>query len=100
MRYFVIADEDTVLGFSLVGTRGMSASNAREAADALHKALENQEYGIIIITQEIAQMIRREVDRYMFSETFPLIVEIPDRSSGYVSKDLKALVNEAIGVSL
>jgi vacuolar-type H+-ATPase subunit F/Vma7 len=36
----------------------------------------------------------------MFTETFPLIVEIPDRASGYVSRDLKALVNEAIGVTL
>lgn len=100
MRYFVIGDEDTVLGFSLVGTRGMTASNAPEAQAALHKALEQQEYGIIIITQDVADMIRSEVDRYVFSESFPLIVEIPNRQSGYVSRDLKTLVNEAIGVSL
>lgn len=100
MRYFVIGDEDTVLGFSLVGTRGLAASNAEEAKAALFKALENHEYGIIIITQDIADLIRVEVDRYMFTETFPLIVEIPNRASGGVSRDLKALVNEAIGVSL
>jgi V/A-type H+-transporting ATPase subunit F len=100
MRYFVIGDEDTVLGFSLVGTRGMVASTTAEASAALHKALENREYGIIIITQDIADLIRSEVDRFMFTETFPLIVEIPNRASGGVSRDLKALVNEAIGVSL
>lgn len=100
MRYFVIGDEDTVLGFSLVGTRGMVASNREEADAALRSALENRDYGIIIITMDVADMIREEVDRYMFSETFPLIVEIPNKATGGVSRDLKALVNEAIGVSL
>lgn len=100
MRYFVIGDEDTVLGFSLVGTQGAVASNADEAGAALQKALDNREYGIIIITQDVADLIRPDVDRYMFSETFPLIVEIPNRFTGGSSRDLKALVNEAIGVSL
>lgn len=100
MRYFVIGDEDTVLGFSLVGTRGMVASNEHEAIAALRTALENHDYGIIIITQDIADTIRSEVDRYMFSESFPLIVEIPNKASGGVSRDLRSLVNEAIGVSL
>jgi V/A-type H+-transporting ATPase subunit F len=100
MRYFVIGDEDTVLGFSLVGTRGLVATNADEASAALEKALENRDNGIIIITQDIADMIRPSVDHYMFTETFPLIVEIPNRLSGGVSRDLRSLVNAAIGVSL
>jgi V/A-type H+-transporting ATPase subunit F len=62
--------------------------------------LENHDYGIIIITMDVADLIREEVDRYMFSEKFPLIVEIPNRATGGESRDLKALVNEAIGVSL
>ncbi len=100
MQYFVIGDEDTVLGFSLVGTRGMVASHADEAMAALHTALENRDYGIIIITQDVADTIRSEVDRYMFSESFPLIVEIPNSATGGQSRDLRVLVNEAIGVSL
>lgn len=100
MRYFVIGDEDTVLGFSLVGTRGLVATNAKEATSALQKALDDRENGIIIITQDIADLIRPEVDHYMFTETFPLIVEIPNRFTGGVSRDLRSLVNAAIGVSL
>lgn len=100
MRYFVIGDEDTVLGFSLVGTRGMVAENREQAYAALQTALENHDYGIIIITMDVADLIREEVDRYMFSETFPLIVEIPNKATGGVSRDLKVLVNQAIGVSL
>jgi len=100
MKYFVIGDEDSVLGFSLVGTRGRVAEDAQRALTALEEALADKQYGIILITQSVADMIRREVDRYIFSETFPLIVEIPDRPSEFRSRDLRKLVNEAIGVAL
>ncbi len=41
MKYFVIGDEDTVLGFSLVGVFGMQATTAQQAMQAWDKALEN-----------------------------------------------------------
>ncbi|MBN2860063.1 MAG: V-type ATP synthase subunit F [Sphaerochaetaceae bacterium] len=100
MKYFVIGDEDTVLGFSLVGTRGRMAEDPQMALIALEEALMDKQYGIILITQSVADMIRGEVDRYIFSETFPLIVEIPDRPNEFRSRDLRKLVNEAIGVAL
>lgn len=100
MQYFVIGDEDTVLGFSLVGVFGMQATNAEEAKRSWDKALEDPQNGIIIITEDVADMIRPTVDRYLFSESFPLVVEIPPANSDGKQKDLRALVNQAIGVSL
>jgi len=99
VKYFVIGDEDTVLGFSLVGVEGTSAMSVEDATAAFKSALENKENGIIIITDKVADMIRDLVNQYLFSETFPLIVEIP-ASGGKYKKDLRELVNEAIGVSL
>ena len=100
MKYFVIGDEDTVLGFSLVGVFGMQATTAQQAMQAWDKALENPEHGIIIITDEVADLIRPVVNRYLFSETFPLVVEIPSPNSKQGPPDLRSLVNQAIGVSL
>ena len=100
MHYFVIGDEDTVLGFSLSGTPGIIAFSRETALDALRVALEDKSNAIIIITIDVADLIREEVDRYIFSETFPLIVEIPSRLSGGKSRDLRKLVNDAIGVKL
>ncbi|MDC7246695.1 MAG: V-type ATP synthase subunit F [Sphaerochaetaceae bacterium] len=100
MHYFIIGDEDTVLGFSLVGIEGMIATSKEMAQESLRIALCDKENAIIIITQDVAALIREEVDRYIFSETFPLIVEIPNRASGGRSRDLRKLVNDAIGVAL
>ncbi len=100
MKYFVIGDEDTVLGFSLVGVFGMQATTSEQAMQAWDKALEDPENGIIIITDQVASMIRPLVDRYLFSESFPLVVEIPRAHSTDGPPDLRGLVNQAIGVSL
>lgn len=99
MQYYVIGDEDTVLGFSLVGVYGMQATNPSQAKAAWDKALEDKENGIIVITQPVADMISETVEQYLFSEIFPLVVVIPG-PGGRKSNDLRALVNKAIGVSI
>ena len=98
MEYFVIGDDDTVLGFSLVGVSGQAVRTEQDATAAWDKALENKDYGVIIITSDVADLIRPTVDRFLFSESFPLVVEIP--SAGGKSPDLRTLVNDAIGVSI
>ncbi len=99
MKYYCIGDEDTVLGFSLVGLSGQAVHTAQEAASAWARAIEDRNNAVIIITESVADMIRDTVDRYLFSESFPLVVEIPDPGASS-SRDLRTLVNEAIGVSL
>ncbi len=99
MEYFVIGDEDTVLGFSLVGVSGIACSSPDEVRAAWNKATEDKEHGVIIITDECANAIRDTVDRYLFTMSFPLVVEIPSRGSKG-GTDLRELVNEAIGVSI
>ena len=99
MDYFVIGDDDTVLGFSIVGVSGEVARTSEEARLAWQNALENKEHGVIIITDDCASAIRETVDRYLFTMSFPLVVEIPSRTSKG-STDLRELVNEAIGVSI
>lgn len=101
MKYYVIGDEDTVLGFSLAGVEGESASNPAEAAAAFDTAIANQEIGILAITERVADFIRPRVDRYLFSEAFPLIVEIPDRTGRMPDRPtLRETVNHAIGIQL
>ena len=101
MKYFIIGDEDAVLGFGMVGVQGQTAGNPDEAEGAFKTALKDKEVGIIIITERIAELIRPLVDRYIFTQTFPLIVEIPDRRGRITGKPgIREMVNEAIGIKL
>ncbi|MFP4114704.1 MAG: V-type ATP synthase subunit F [Spirochaetota bacterium] len=101
MRYFAIGDEDTVLGFGLVGVPGRAVANADEAADAFRSVIGDGETGIVIITERIAETIRSLVDTYVFTEDFPLILEVPDRRGHDESRpSLREVVNQAIGISV
>jgi V/A-type H+-transporting ATPase subunit F len=101
MEYFVIGDDDVVLGFDLVGVRGSVVATPEEAGAALNEALENKEIGIILITERAAELIRPLVDRYILEKEFPLLLEIPDRHGPIEGKpNLREMMNQSMGVSL
>ncbi|MHC4144951.1 MAG: ATPase [Planctomycetes bacterium B3_Pla] len=101
MKYSIIGDEDTVLGFGMVGVSGKVATSTDEAQRAFQAILEDKETCIIIITENVADMIRPTVDRYLFTVSFPLIVEIPDRKGTKAGRPgVREMVNTAIGLKL
>jgi V/A-type H+-transporting ATPase subunit F len=101
MRYFIIGDEDAVLGFGLVGVAGAVVRSTAQARDAFSQAMEQSDIGIIIITERTADLIRPQVDQFIFTRNFPLIVEIPDREGPLAGKPgIREMVNQAIGIKL
>ena len=101
MKYSIIGDEDTVLGFAIVGISGVVAINAEEAMEAFTEMLKDRDICIIIITEKIADIIRTTVDKYLFTDSFPLIVEVPDRKGVRPGRPgIKDMVNAAIGIKL
>ena len=79
MKILLIGDEFTVLGYSLVGIRGLEVNNKQEAADALKKATQDPDVGIVLITQRIASEIQSLVDEAKLKMATPIVLEIPDR---------------------
>lgn len=101
MKYFVIGDEDAVLGFQMVGVAGRAARDANEAELAFDAALVDEEVAIVLITEKAANFIRKKVDAYIFAHSFPLICEIPGRGGRDRSKPpLRELANAAIGIKI
>jgi len=99
MKYFVIADADTVLGFRYVGIRGCEVNSAREARKALDRAVSNSGIGIVIVTESVAESIRDEVNAVRFGRNRPLIVEVPGRTGPLPGKrSLIELIREAVGI--
>ena len=100
MRYHVIGDEDTVLGFALAGVEGTEVSSAAEAETAFKNALSG-DAGIVIMTEDAANMVRARVDEYVLTEQFPLILEIPGPKGRKPDRPtIREMVNQAIGMNL
>ena len=101
MKFYLIGDEDARLGFGMVGVEGVLARSAEEAGQALTQVLDNPDVGIILINERIAELIREQVDQFVFKREFPLILEIPDRKGRMEDrKSLRDMVNDAIGIKL
>jgi V/A-type H+/Na+-transporting ATPase subunit F len=99
MNYFCIADEDTVRGFRLAGVAGRVATTPGDADDALQSAITQPDIGIIILSEQVANGIRSQVDAIQLERKYPLIVELPGLSgTASERKDLHRSVQEAMGL--
>ena len=89
MKYFVIADENIVNGFSLFGVEGRAVEVAlpeaqslaqpqarTKAQEAFEKALALENLGALIISTSVANSIRPLIDAHKQTGKFPQILEI------------------------
>jgi V/A-type H+-transporting ATPase subunit F len=101
MKFYVIADENTVTAFKLVGLEGEAVESPDGAREALAKAFESSDTGIVIITERIADTIRDEIENFTFGYSFPLIIEVPDREGAVEGRiSIREMVNTAVGVKI
>jgi len=101
VKFYCIADEDTVRGFRLAGVEGRVVETPDEARAAVEEAAAHADIGILILTDRVAADIRPLVDCVRSERTRPLVVEIPG-PQGPMSgrKTLRQFVQEAIGIHI
>jgi len=99
--FYCIGDEDAVLGFRYAGVPGEVAAGVDEALEAFTAATKAEGLEILIITDPIADAIRRTVDEWRAGGKRPLVVEIPSAEGPPSSRrDLMDLIREAVGMRL
>jgi len=101
MKFFVIGDRETVLGFRLVGVEGRIATEREEALAALSEVVAMKEAGVVLVTERVAATIREEVEQRLYGFGFPLLLEIPDSSGPDPERmKLEDVVRSAVGISI
>jgi len=101
MKILVIGHPSAVLGYSLVGVNGQVATTAEETNQALDEALADAANGIILVTGDVAEMIRPRMDNLQLHSTVPLVVEIPAPEAVQPEHpSLNEIVFRAIGVKI
>ncbi|MBO7709959.1 MAG: V-type ATP synthase subunit F [Lachnospiraceae bacterium] len=93
----VMGDYDSIYGFSAIGLATFPVSDTAEAAKTLHQIADSG-YGIIYITEELADRIRRDIDKYR-DKMMPSIILIPGvkGDTGEGVRRVKASVEQAVG---
>lgn len=101
MQIRVIGHPDAVLGFALAGMTGIPVHTESEAIAALDEALELPEAGIVLVTKDVARLLRGRMDNLKLRSSLPLIVEIPSPEGNPEGEaSLGELVLRAIGIKL
>lgn len=100
MSIFVIGDENTVLGFSLVGIESETVESVEEARSLLDEALDRENVQIVLITENWAAQMREEVNRLKMESVEPLVLEIQGSEPAPSGPSLRELVRRAVGIRL
>ena len=101
ISYLISDNTDTLVGMRLAGITGVVLKTREEAVEEFNDCLNNKEIGILILTENIFNLISEEVMEVKLKNTFPLIVEIPDRTG--LKRDpnfITNYINESIGINI
>jgi V/A-type H+-transporting ATPase subunit F len=99
-RIGVIGDRESVLGFKAVGFDVASVIELGKATEALDDFV-SKNYAIIYITEQIAQLLEEEAEKYKDSP-WPAIIVLPNNrgSNGMGMKAIKKSVERAVGADI
>ncbi len=102
MKYYLISDNiDTLAGMRLVGVNGVVVHERNEVQHALKTAFENEEIGLVLVTEKIVSEFSDLIYEYKLKRSTPLIVEMPDRHSKQnPGESLKRYISEVVGIKI
>ncbi len=107
MEFFVLGEEEIVIGFRFVGIPGEAITTAEDALAAFRRATGQDVEGVqprcrvLILTENVSSMIEEDVVAWQYSGRYPLVVEIPGLE-GHLRgrKTLVDSIREAIGIQV
>ncbi|RLC90594.1 MAG: Vacuolar H+transporting two-sector ATPase F subunit [Chloroflexi bacterium] len=101
MKLLVIGNQDAVWGFALTGIHGQVVTTVADLRQALDAALADEEIGIVLVTEDAADLDRQRVEKLMLRSTTPLIVELPGPQGPNPDRpSLNDVIRRTIGVKI
>ncbi len=96
----VIGDKDSIMGFKTIGVDTFPITGTEAALDTLKK-LVAENYGVIFITEELAQGLQAVIDE-LHKRFLPTIVLIPNSKGalGIGIEQIRKNVEKAIGADI
>ncbi len=96
----VVGDKDSILGFRMLGFDVRFVNDGKEARKVIDKMAE-ENFGVIYLTEQIAELIPETIDRYDEKMT-PAVILIPNHSGsqGIGRERIEKNVEKAVGQNI
>jgi vacuolar-type H+-ATPase subunit F/Vma7 len=101
-----IFPEDLAAGFALTGLEVIRVKDAEAGRGALLEAVANQEYGLLIIEENLLAAMEEGRSRELLERNSPLVIPIPgmlrwaDPERGSADDYVAALIRRAVGYQM
>ncbi len=99
----VVADEETVSYFKMIGVkRSFAVHSAEDAAKRIGELSSDQDIAVIITTEKIAEALHALIQQISMAKLYPLIVAIPDKKGPIPRKvdPIADLLKRTVGVEI
>ncbi|MFZ5353809.1 MAG: V-type ATP synthase subunit F [Bacillota bacterium] len=102
MKFYLISDNvDTLIGMRLAGISGIIAHERDAVLKAMESACADNDMGIILITELLAELVQDELKEIRLDSSKPIITIIPDRHGERRPKDyITNYIKDSIGVKI
>lgn len=96
-----LGEEDIVLGFKALGIETFPVTDGKNMAELLEKLIESKEYGIIFVSESMADHVEGLMASYG-SLALPSVVYIPGSqgSQGFAMKRIRRIIERAVGADI
>lgn len=96
----VVGEKDVVVPFQLIGFDSYPVANAQQAKEAVDR-LAREKYGVIYLTETMAEKIPETIDRYD-TQVVPAVILIPSHqgSLGIAKERVNRNVEKAVGQNI
>ena len=94
----VLGDRDSIYGFAALGLDVYYADSYDEGLRLFKEITSSENYAVIYITEQLADMIRTEIDKFSYKPS-PAIILIPGvkGNTGEGLNSVKRSVEKAVG---
>lgn len=104
MNVIALCDKDTASGLRLAGIQTVYVPTEEKTALQYWHEIEDQieSTGLIIVTEEIAEEIGKELNEFRLRNIIPIVIEIPDkhgRKTEHVDY-ISYLIKKAVGMEI
>lgn len=100
MKIKIVGDIITVRGFGFAGIDGIVVKTAQEAKAAIRSMLQDEDIGLILVAQSVANALGGEFDDYRFRKHLPLVMSVEDSTGEKAAEDIMAVVQRSLGLKL
>jgi len=101
MKIAAFCDRDTAIGLRFSGIQTLFIAD-KNLLDIWNEIIDQNDIGILLITEKIAEEIGRDLNDYRMRNNFPIVVEIPDKK-GHIENHVdyvSYLIKKAVGVEI